>query len=206
VVETFHQPRLIPKYLTESNVPSWESSANQPDVVVNFFDADGVAGKDRAEINLFATQTDAAATGDDNDSVVQGIIDIGQSFISATRGLIDLGRAPHAESFVWTFLVEDLDKVIEPGLLLKKVQTGRLGGFFFQREMHAFMAAVLLRMARLDALNANAQPEPPDREFAQIEQGVRGSERHTVIAADVGGQAALLKQPFKHSESVVFSC
>jgi hypothetical protein len=27
VVETFHQPRLIPKYLTESNVPSWESSA-----------------------------------------------------------------------------------------------------------------------------------------------------------------------------------
>jgi hypothetical protein len=28
VVETFHQPRLIPKYLTESNLPSWESSAN----------------------------------------------------------------------------------------------------------------------------------------------------------------------------------
>src|SRR6202035_3248222 len=27
VVKTFHQPRLIPKYLTESNVPSWESSA-----------------------------------------------------------------------------------------------------------------------------------------------------------------------------------
>src|SRR6266853_4398164 len=39
---------------------------------------------------------------------------------------------------------------------------------------------------------------------AQIKQGVRGSEGHAVIAADVGGQAALLKKPLKHSESVVF--
>src|SRR3984893_860423 len=71
--------------------------------------------------------------------------------------------------------------------------------------MHTFMAAVLLRMARLDPFDADAQPEPPNREFAQVEQGVSGSEGHTVIAADVGGQAALLKKPFKHSESVVFS-
>src|SRR5260370_31565851 len=33
---------------------------------------------------------------------------------------------------------------------------------------------------------------------------MRGSERHTVIAADVGGQAALFKKPLKHSESVLF--
>jgi alkanesulfonate monooxygenase SsuD/methylene tetrahydromethanopterin reductase-like flavin-dependent oxidoreductase (luciferase family) len=59
-------------------------------------------------------------------------------------------------------------------------------------------------MARLDAFNANTQAQPPDCEFAQIKQGVRGSERHTVIAADVGGQAALFKQPLKHRESVLF--
>jgi hypothetical protein len=35
--------------------------------------------------------------------------------------------------------------------------------------MHAFMAAILLRMARFDAFNANTQPEPPDREFAWAE-------------------------------------
>ena len=34
---------------------------------------------------------------------------------------------------------------------------------------------------------------------------VRRSERHTIIAADVGGQAALFKKPLKYSESVVFS-
>jgi hypothetical protein len=35
--------------------------------------------------------------------------------------VIDLGRVLHVQSFVRTFLVEDLDKVIEPGLLLKEV-------------------------------------------------------------------------------------
>src|ERR1700681_1885994 len=66
------------------------------------------------------------------------------------------------------------------------------------------MAAVLLRMARLDPFDADAQPEPPDREFAQVEQSVSGSEGHSVIAADAGGHAALLKKPFKHGERVVF--
>jgi len=66
------------------------------------------------------------------------------------------------------------------------------------------MAAVLLRMARLDALDANAQPEPPDRQLAQVEQGVCGSEGHAIIATDVGRQAAFLKKPFKHGKSVVF--
>jgi len=41
--------------------------AHQPDIVMNFFDADCLAGKDLAEVNLFVAQTEAAATGDDND-------------------------------------------------------------------------------------------------------------------------------------------
>jgi hypothetical protein len=50
---------------------------DQPDIILNFFNADGLAGKDGAEVNLFATETDAAAIGDDNGFVVEGIIDIG---------------------------------------------------------------------------------------------------------------------------------
>jgi len=88
---------------------------------VNFFDADRLADKDGAEVNLFAAQTDAATIGDDNDFILEGIIDIGQSFVGAGRGLIDLGWALHVQDFVRTFLVEDLDKAIELGLLLKKV-------------------------------------------------------------------------------------
>src|SRR5580700_11127423 len=70
--------------------------------------------------------------------------------------------------------------------------------------MHALMTAILLRMARLDALDADSQAKPPDRQFAQMEQSVSRSEGHTVIAADVGGQSALLKKPFKHGKSVFF--
>jgi hypothetical protein len=33
---------------------------------VNFFDADRLAGKDRAEVNLFVPQTDPDAMGDEN--------------------------------------------------------------------------------------------------------------------------------------------
>src|SRR6266851_8612624 len=71
--------------------------------------------------------------------------------------------------------------------------------------MHALVAAILLGMAGLDPFNAHPQPEPPDREFAQVEQGMRGSERNAVVAADVGRQAALLKKPLKHCKSVVFA-
>jgi len=88
---------------------------------VNFFDADSLASKDRAEIDFFAAQTDAAAIGDDDDFIVEGIVDIGQSLISAGRGLIDLGWALHVQGFVRTFVVEDFDEVIEAGLLLKEV-------------------------------------------------------------------------------------
>src|SRR5205807_2793108 len=137
--------------------------------------------------------------------VVEGIVDVGQSLVDAGGGLIDLRRTFHVQGLVRTLVVEDLHELVEPSLLLKKIGSRRLGGFFFQGQMHAFMTAVLLGVARLNPLNANTEPEPPDRELAQVKQGVRGSERHTVIAADVGWQAALLKKPLKHSESVVFT-
>ena len=67
------------------------------------------------------------------------------------------------------------------------------------------MTTILLGMAGLDAFNADSQAQPPHRELAQIEQGVGRSEGHTVITADVGGQAALLEKPLKHGKSVIFS-
>ena len=65
--------------------------------------------------------------------------------------------------------MKTLNEVIKAGLLLQEVGGGRFGGFFLQGEMHALMTAILLRMAGLDALDANAQAKPPDGEFAQVE-------------------------------------
>src|SRR5262249_47251668 len=67
------------------------------------------------------------------------------------------------------------------------------------------MAAILLRMARPDPFDANAEAQPPDSKFAQVKQGIRRGEGNAVVAADVGRQAPLLKKPLKDSESVVFS-
>ena len=60
---------------------------------MGFLDADGLAGEDGAEVNLFVPQTDGSAVGDDDDLVVEGIIDVGQSAIRTSRKLIDLSRA-----------------------------------------------------------------------------------------------------------------
>jgi hypothetical protein len=58
---------------------------------------------------------------------------------------------------VRALVVEDVDKRVKARLLLQEVGGGGLGGFFLQREGQAFMTAVLLRMARLDAFDANAE-------------------------------------------------
>src|SRR5215472_2883666 len=76
--------------------------AHQPDVVVHFFDADGLSGKDLAEIDFFRAQTDATATGDHDGFVVEGIVDVWQSLVDARGRLIDFGRTFHAQGFVRT--------------------------------------------------------------------------------------------------------
>ncbi len=53
-------------------------------------------------------------------------------------------------------------KVIKALLLLQEVEAGRVGRFLLQRQMHAFMAAILFWMAWFDPLNLDAQTEPPD--------------------------------------------
>jgi hypothetical protein len=55
------------------------------------------------------------------------------------------------------FDVELAEEGIEAFLLLQAVEAWR--------EVHAFMAAVLLRMTWLDPLDRNAEPEPPHREL-----------------------------------------
>ena len=129
---------------------------------MNFFNADGLAGEDLAEVDFLGAQTDSAATGNHDSLVVEGVVDVGQSLIEASGGLIDFGRILHAEGFVRTVMIKDLDEFVEPGLLLKEVGTGGLGGLFLQGEMHAFVAAILLRVAGLDALDGNTETQPPD--------------------------------------------
>ena len=55
----------------------------------------------------------------------------------------------------------------------------------------------MLRMSGLDPFNGNSKPEPPDREFGEVEQGIGRSEGHTIVRADGGGKPAFPEQLFK---------
>src|ERR1700721_3728938 len=70
--------------------------------------------------------------------------------------------------------------------------------------MHAFMAAVLLRMARLDSLDGNAEPQPPNSESAQVEQTIGRGEGHAIVGTNGLRQATFLKQALKGSKSALF--
>src|ERR1700680_1313759 len=99
-------------------------------------------------------------------------------------------------------LVEGADELIEARLLLQEVPGGGLGGFLLERQMHALMPAVLLRMAGLDALDADTQAQPPDRELGQSEERVGTGKGAPVIGANRSGQPEVLKSALKDGKGV----
>ena len=74
----------------------------------------------------------------------------------------------------------------------------------FRVRSHALVAAVLLRVSGLDALDLYAEPEPPDGELGEVEEGIRTCEGNAVIGADGLGQAELLENGLEHGEGVGF--
>ena len=96
-----------------------------------------------------------------------------------------------------SFGIELVDEGVEAILLLQAVQAWRPGCFLLEGEMHTLMAAVLLRMARFDALDRDADAQPPDRELREVEQGIGTGEGHAVVGAYGKRQATLAEQPFE---------
>src|ERR1700751_1647629 len=148
---------------------------------------------------------DTAAGGAEGVAIVQRGGEVGQAEVGSRTRRIDFGRTLHGKRLVWPFGVEFPDKVVETGLLLQAVHSGRSGCLFLQREMHALVAAVLLRVARPDALDGDAEAEPPHREFGEIEEAVRTGERHAIVGPDRLGQAALLEELLEGGDGEVFA-
>jgi len=176
--------------------------ADKPDLVVDLLDADFLTGEDRAEVYLLPSEADAAAVCDGDGLVVEGVLEVRESAIGSCRGPVELGGVPHAKSLVGPFVVVTADECIELGLLLEKVAGSWLGGFFLERQVHAFMTAVLLGMPRFDALDANAEAEPPHRQLAQSEQSVGTCERNAVIGTDGVGQSKILESAFEDGKGI----
>jgi hypothetical protein len=148
---------------------------------------------------------DATAGGDENLSVVQGICEVGQAGVGPERGRVDLGGAFHGERFVGPLGVEFLDEGVEAGLLLEAVHAGRSGGLPLQREVHAFVTAVLLGMAGLDAFDGDAEPEPPDGEFGEVEESVGAGEGDAIVGPDGSWEAAFLEELLEGGDGEVLA-
>src|ERR1700745_690973 len=148
---------------------------------------------------------DTAAGGDEGVAIVQRVGEVGEAEVGSPTRRIDFGRTLHGKRLVWPFGVEFPDKVVETGLLLQAVHSGRSGCFFLQREMHALVAAVLLRVARPDALDGDAEPQPPHREFGEIEEAVRTGERHAIVGPDRPGPATPLEELLEGSDDKVLA-
>src|SRR5436190_1023249 len=110
----------------------------------------------------------------------------------------------HTDGLVRALLVEDSDELIEPGLLLQEVLARGLGGFFLERQVHAFVATVLLWVSGLDALDANAYAQPPHRELGEAEEGAAARERNAIVAADGAGEAKFLEGALEDGKSILF--
>ena len=72
---------------------------------------------------------------------------------------------------MWNTLV-NLGEAVEALLLLKEVERGGLGGLLFEGQVHPLMASVLVWVAGLDALDLDAEPQPPDGDLGEAERRV----------------------------------
>ncbi len=121
-------------------------------------------------------QAEAAAGRDETPAIVEGVFEVRQAAIGAFREGIAFGWALHGQRLVRPFAIELLPEVIESFLLLQGVHAGWPCRFLLEGEVHALVAAILLRVAWLDALDGDSEAQPPDCELAQVEQGIgRGS-------------------------------
>src|SRR5215831_3167535 len=78
------QPQpLSPGSACPSPARTQQRRSDEWQVVLHFLDADRLPSEDLAEINLFATEADAAAMRNYNRSVVESVVDVRQSLVDA---------------------------------------------------------------------------------------------------------------------------
>src|SRR5437867_12715969 len=113
-----------------------------------------------------------------------------RSGIGRGDALLTRRRRLLVERLMGPLVIELLAEDVEAALLRRETARGRPGRLRFQRAMHPFMPAVLIRAPGLDELRQDAETDPPRRELRQAGQR-GGGERHAVVAANPPRQPIL---------------
>jgi hypothetical protein len=135
---------------------------------------------------------------------VEGVVRLGEALIRSGRRGVDFSGTLHAKGFVRPLAVVLLNECIELGLPLKEVGSGGECGFLLEREVHALVAAVLLRMTGANAFDANAQAQPPHREAGKVEQSVGRGEGNAAAGTNGARQTPFFEKTLEGRQSGLF--
>ena len=105
--------------------------ADQPNTVVDFFDAHSLTRERGTEIYFLFENADPSAVGNQSGAIVERIGEFSYAPLLPRGSLINFARALHIESFMRTLVVKLANESVELSLLLKEVRTGRPRSFDF---------------------------------------------------------------------------
>lgn len=170
--------------------------ADEPDLVIDFGNAHMLACKDRTEVDFTPADADTSTARHLEGAVMAGILGRLRLEVPAGRGCIQVAWVEACQALMGALVVVYVQERIKALLLLQEVERGLL----LEGQVHAFMAAVLLRASGLDALDADTEAQPPDGEPAESEQGMGAGEGDAVVGADGVGQAEGPEGMLEHLE------
>src|SRR6266404_1850607 len=164
--------------------------AHEPVARLGLGDAYGLADQRFADEQQLTAPLDLAIGAHPADgmvSVIPGFLDL--AGIAPGRGSIEPRRRHLAQGFVRPVVVEVVAEAVEADLLLGQARRRRTRCLGLERAMHALMPAVLLRLARINPLQPDAELDPVRRQPRQPASAVGERERAAVVGADGVRQA-----------------
>ena len=161
------------------------------DSVVDLLQTDVVLLQDIADEDLVAEYPDGAVAADAADEVVERVVvGLGPARHGSGGCAVELRRPLHGQGLMRAEFVELVAEEVELELLGQEAGGRRDGGVPLRVRCMRSWTGVLLRLARLDELWADAELDEPGGEGRETGQGA-GGEGDTVVGADAIRQAVL---------------
>src|SRR3990167_1676305 len=172
--------------------------ADEPVAVVAFAHPDGFADQRFRDEHQTAAPPDLAGRTHAANLLVGTIARVLETLTEgARRGAVEVDRRLLAERLMRPLDVVLLAEPVEVALLLARGRSRRIASLGLERSVHPLMAAVLLRLARINPLQPDPHLRPARRKPRQPAGAGRGEGR-AVVGAYPRRQTVFAEQPIDH--------
>jgi hypothetical protein len=145
-----------------------------PTVIGQWLEAEELVLQRRADIPTDSIVTDVPVRVSALDDEVPWIVRLRESRRKfCTRPFVELARCPLPNTFVRSFEVVLLAKLIKAALLAREARLGRRRCLRLESSVHSLVSTVLVRSAGKDAFRHDAETEPPHGELGETGDGER---------------------------------